>query len=322
MDQPTHLRSLQALELALRTGSLKSAAEQLAITPAAVGQRVKALEDYLGIDLVVRGRSGLQPTLELKGALPHLHAAFRELGHAADLLELQRGQQIRVAAVSDIVDLWLAPRLQAFRARHPNIVLEINCEGEPPRRLSAADCEISFGPVSSDGLSDDRRGELLFHDYVLPVTSPENQRRVAALGGSTYLEGFPLLHVDFYRDDTQAPKWPEWLASHGLKRTAPERGIRFHRIAPAMDAVMANAGFALCGMALLREAIDAGQLSLPFPITSGRRTSHAFQVRFRAETLQRPQVRRFRQWLLDEGGETRRWLASCVGEPADGSHEG
>lgn len=313
MDQPSHLRSLQALELALRTGSLKGAASQLAITPAAVGQRVKALEDYLGVDLVVRGRSGLQPTLELNAALPHLQAAFRELAQAADLLELQRGQQIRIAAVSDIVDLWLALRLPAFRAKHPNIELEINGVGELPRRLSAADCEIFFGPVGSTCLPDDRRGELLFHDYVLPITSPENDRRVAALGGSTCLEGFPLLHVDFYRDDLHAPKWPEWLTTQGLTRTAPERGIRFQRIAPAMDAVKANSGFAMCGIALLREEIDAGRLSLPFPVQCGRRTTHAFQVRFRADTLQRPQLRRFRQWLLDEGSLTRRWLDSFMG---------
>ena len=134
MDPPSHLRALQALELALRTGSLTGAAARLAITPAAVGQRVKALEDYLGIDLLVRGRSGLQPTPELSGALVHLHAAFRELALAADLLELQRGQQIRIAAASDIIDLWLAPRLRDFRAQHPNIELEINGDGDPRRR--------------------------------------------------------------------------------------------------------------------------------------------------------------------------------------------
>ena len=312
MDPPSHLRALQALELALRTGSLTGAAARLAITPAAVGQRVKALEEYLGIDLLVRGRSGLQPTPELSGALPHLHAAFRELAQAADLLELQRGQQIRIAVAGDVLALWLAPRLATFRAQHPNIALDINGEGEPPRRMAAADCEIFFGPVGTARGPDDRPGELLFHDHVLPVTSPENERRVAALGGATRLEGFPLLHVDFYRNDPSAPKWTEWLTSQGLVRTAPERGIRFQRIVPAMDAVMANAGFAMCGMALLREAIEAGRLSLPFPIHTGRRTSHAFQVRFRAETLQRPQLRRFRQWLLDEGAVTQRWLDASV----------
>ncbi len=205
MDQPSHLRSLQALELALRTGTLKDAATQLAITPAAVGQRVKALEDYLGIDLVVRGRSGLQPTAELAGALPHLQAAFRELARAAELLEMQRGQEIRIAAASDVVDLWLSPRLPRFTAQHPNISLLINGAGDAPRRVGVADCEIYFGPVGGDRPSDERRGELLFHDHVLPVTSPENERRVAALGGPAQLEGFPLLHVDFYRDDIQAP---------------------------------------------------------------------------------------------------------------------
>lgn len=108
-----------------------------------------------------------------------------------------------------------------------------------------------------------------------------------------------------------------WLTSQGLARTAPERGIRFQRIASAIHAVMANAGFAMCGIALLCEAIDAARLSLPFPDPTGRHTSHAFQVRLRVETLQRPQLRRFRQWLLDEGSETRRWLESCVGGPTE-----
>ncbi|MBT8426376.1 MAG: LysR family transcriptional regulator, partial [Silicimonas sp.] len=43
MAQPTHLKSLQALELAVRLGSLKDAAGHLGITPAAVGQRIRAL---------------------------------------------------------------------------------------------------------------------------------------------------------------------------------------------------------------------------------------------------------------------------------------
>ena len=59
MPVATHLKSLQALELAIRCGSLTGAADRLGITPAAVGQRIRALEDYLGTDLLLRGRSGL-----------------------------------------------------------------------------------------------------------------------------------------------------------------------------------------------------------------------------------------------------------------------
>src|SRR5580704_18455538 len=117
----SHLRSFQALELALRTGSLKGAADLLGITPAAVGQRIKALEDYLGVDLVVRGRSGLRPTAELSGAVEHLRAAFEELETVAALLNLQRGDEIHIAATSDFVDLWLRPRLDSFREQHPQV---------------------------------------------------------------------------------------------------------------------------------------------------------------------------------------------------------
>src|SRR5215472_8430144 len=94
----SHLRSLQALELALRMGSLQAAARALWVTPAAVGQRIKALEDYLGVDLLVRGRSGLKPTPELSSALVHLRAAFDELDAVATMLNLQRGDQVRIAA--------------------------------------------------------------------------------------------------------------------------------------------------------------------------------------------------------------------------------
>lgn len=135
MDVSRHLRSPQALELALRAGSMKAAAAQLAITPAAVGQRVKALEEYLGVDLLVRGRSGLLPTAELAAAQPHLQAAFRELARASDLLELQRGQEIRIAAATDFAELWLHPRLVVFSEQYPNVAFRINGEGGGSARL-------------------------------------------------------------------------------------------------------------------------------------------------------------------------------------------
>jgi LysR family glycine cleavage system transcriptional activator len=145
---------------------------------------------------------------------------------------------------------------------------------------------------------------------VLPVSSPENARRLSRLKARERLEGFPLLHVDFYKDDPEVPNWPDWTATHGFRRTDPNRGIRFQRIQPALEAVGANAGVALCGLALLREIIDRGELSFPFNISTGRWSAHAFQARFRPEALARPQVKGFRQWLLAEAMATREWLSN------------
>src|SRR3712207_6219543 len=107
MVAPSHLKSLQALEMAVRTGSFTLAAERLGISPAAVGQRVKALEDYLGIELLLRGRGGIRPVPESAPALRHLADAFSAMEAAADELDLQRGQELHIAAVSDFAELWL-----------------------------------------------------------------------------------------------------------------------------------------------------------------------------------------------------------------------
>ena len=307
MVAPTHLKSLQALELAIRKGSLKAAADALAITPAAAGQRVKALEDYLGIQLLLRSRSGLQAPPELAGALAQLSTAFRALDAAVEQLDLQRGHEIHIAAVPDFADLWLAPRLTRFKEKHPHVRFCINGEGDAPLRLGPADCEITFG-----AWREDERTDLLFRDYLLPISSPSTQRRIAKLKANIRLEGYPLLHLDFYKNDPQALSWPDWIAKSRLKRTAPERGIRFQRIVRAMDAVLANAGLCICGLALLGARLDDGSLTQPFPVPSGSWTSHGFQARFRPDALARPQVRRFRQWLAEESRGTAGWLTEQV----------
>ena len=142
---------------------------------------------------------------------------------------------------------------------------------------------------------------------MLPISSPENTARIARLSELERLEGFPLLHLDFYKDDPAAPDWERWIVGQRLRRTAPERGIRFQRITPVLEAVLANAGLAICGVALLSELIEDGRLSLPFPAASGTWTEHAFQARFRGDA--RPQVKRFRDWLLGESAATASWLA-------------
>ena len=306
----SHLKSLQALELALRLGSLQAAANALWITPAAVGQRIKALEDYLGIDLVVRGRSGLRPTAEVAGALEHLRAAFQELGVVTAMLNLQRGDEVHIAATPDFAELWLKPRLEGFKAAHPHVLFCINGEGEAPLRIGQVDCEITFGPRRADAGVD-----LLFRDFVLPISSPENTRRISRVALRYRLEGFPLLHLDFYKDDPGAPNWSAWIKSQRFKRTEPNRGMRFRRIAPALEAVRANAGLTICGLAFLAPYMEDGSVSLPFPVSSGQWTEHAFQARFRPEALLRPQVKRFREWLVGQATVTRDWLLQRV-EPA------
>jgi LysR family glycine cleavage system transcriptional activator len=174
-------------------------------------------------------------------------------------------------------------------------------------RLGRVDCEISFGPPREDPQVD-----LLFRDYVLPVASPENVARTGRIEDRTRLEGFPLVHLDFYKDDPAGLSWPDWVAANAVERSAPERGTRFQRITAALGAVAADAGITLCGLALLAERLDAGAIGLPYPTSTGRWSEHAFLARYRADAAGRRHVRRFRSWLAEESRATTAWLEAIA----------
>lgn len=300
----SHLRALQALELAVRKGSLKAAAEALAITPAALGQRIKTLEEYLGYDLLVRGRTGIRPTRELAAASAHLNAAFRELETVCRILDFQRVDEIQVTADSDWADLWLKPRLASFVEEYPNTRFCINGTGDVPMRLGDADCEIWFGAERGrDG------EELLFRDYLVPVSSPANTQRISTRPTAEMLEGFPLLHLDCYTVDVDDIGWIEWIEDFGHRRTAPGRGIRYQRVVHALEAVTADAGLLVCGLALIAPLVEGGVLSLPFPIEEGRWSKNGYRVHFRPSALRRNRIELFREWLLGQARETEEDLA-------------
>lgn len=307
MPVTTHLKSLQALEMALRRGSLKAAAEGLGISPAAVGQRIRALEDYLGTDLLVRGRSGLQPTAALEQAVADLKAGFAALDRVTEALDFQRMAEIHMVADTDWAALWLAPRLPAFRERNPNVLFCINGEGDVPLRLGAPDLRVEYGQPGSGP------AELLFTDLLVPVTGPDNLRRLGDWDRESVLEGLPLLHLVAQQEDPLRPGWPDWIAAHGDRREGAERGVHYRQAAFAMEAVRQNVGFLICGMALAQHDLEAGRVVMPFAPARAITAPCPYRMRVSAASARRPQLRAFVEWLGAEARRTRDWLASQAG---------
>jgi LysR family glycine cleavage system transcriptional activator len=339
MTRTTHLNALQALEMAIREGSLRGAAARLGITPAAVGQRIRAVEQFLDTDLLLRGRSGLRPTAALEGSLDDLHAAFAALDRVADGLDFQRTAEIHIVADADWSDLWLTPRLDRFRADHPNIRFNVNGEGDVPMRLGAADLVIDRDP---DGRAS--KGAPIYTEVFLPVGSLENTVRIsdpysfkADDGAARYLpvgtlsdkgrvwrhsqrgslEGFPLLHVKPRSDAPDTPGWTEWLSAYLHERTSPERGVQYALARNGLAGVRSNAGLMICGLSCVLDDLKQGTLSLPFPPQNCLRAKHPYRLVARREAKSRPQVRRFLGWLQAEAAKTEADMAAFIG----GTHD-
>ena len=290
--------------MAIREGSLKDAARRLSITPAAVGQRIRAIEEYLGTDLLLRGRSGLQPTVELDRAMADLRSAFAALDRVTQTLDFQRVAELHIVADLDLSDLWLLPRLAGFRAENPNILFCINGEGDVPARLGAPDCRIEYGAQA--------QGEELFTDRFLPVTGPDNLRRVADWDAVMDMEGMPLVHLERARDDPDLPGWPEWIAQFGHRREGADRGVHYRHLRLALEAVRQNVGFLICGLALAADDLAEKRIFMPFGPAEHMIAPHPYRLVIREGAEARPQLQRFADWLRCEAAETARYLSSIT----------
>ena len=73
------MKGLQAFEAAARNGSFAAAADELSVSPAAVSQLVRALEEQIGRKLFHRVKRSVVPTEAGLEVLPRLSVAFEEL---------------------------------------------------------------------------------------------------------------------------------------------------------------------------------------------------------------------------------------------------
>ena len=115
----THLplNGLRVLDAAARHLSFTRAADELAVTPAAVGQQIRALEDTLGTVLFRRTPKGLELTPEGEAGLIELRRGFVSFEESVRAMQAgQTSKSLTIAAPRDLTAKWLLSRLEAYRA--------------------------------------------------------------------------------------------------------------------------------------------------------------------------------------------------------------
>ena len=139
----THLplNALRVFDAAARHLSFTRAADELAVTPAAVGQQIRALEDLLGVVLFRRTPKGLELTGEAMAGLDPLREGFLRFEEAVQAIQAGQSSHVYTIAVPrDFLGLWLAPRLAAFRRENPQVRYA----------LVAGDAEMDFTQANLD----------------------------------------------------------------------------------------------------------------------------------------------------------------------------
>lgn len=287
------LTSLRAFEAAARHLSFARAAAELHVTPAAISQQIKQLEDYLGQTLFRRGKV-LTLSEPASASLALVTEAFDQLERAVNRLHPGRDDgPLVVSAPPTFAARWLVGRLDDFQTRHPEIELRLLAT----RRLvnfavEDVDVAIRFGSGPYAGLY----AERLMPEAIIPVAAPG---LAATIRTPADLPGCTLLHDDGHEWDPAFPDWDTLLASLGVNVTPPLRIRRFGDADLVIHAASAGLGVALAWHSLVADDLRAGRLVHLFG--SSVPTSHGYHLVTLPDRLGIPKVAAFREWLLQTG---------------------
>lgn len=171
------LNWLRVFEAAARTGSFARAAERLAMSPPAVSQQIRALEQHLGRPLFERKAAGVSLTEAGRSLLVVVGESLGRMEAAAAVLASPRPKPL-VVGVSLLLSVgWLAPRLPRFLEARPGVSLELySLSGRPEMPPRAVDLWIAFGqpPPGTEA-------HRLFGEMLLPVAHPDLAARIRSV---------------------------------------------------------------------------------------------------------------------------------------------
>lgn len=168
----THLplNGLRVLDAAARHLSFTRAADELAVTPAAVGQQIRALEDLLGVVLFRRTSKGLELTDEASAGLDAIREGFLRFEEGVQAMQAGQSSHVyTIACPRDFFAAWLSPRLASFRAHNPQMKFSL-VGGDADIDFTEANLDLAVRWAEGPG---DLEGIALGDALMVTVLSPD-----------------------------------------------------------------------------------------------------------------------------------------------------
>lgn len=289
--QPTPpMKALVALEAAMRHGSFTLAAEELNVTPGAVGQQIQKLEDWLGVALFIRQIRQVTPTAEGRAYFARIQPALLEIIHASRRLRERHSKGVRLSMPPSFAAKWFAPRMADLLQTHPGIALSLSTS------TAMVDFEVDAVDLAVrhfDGVDPQLKVQLLCTDEARAYCSPAYAKK-CKLKRPEDLPSATLLH------NTLHPHWREWLTRFStLADTQIEaiKGIEFDQSLMAIEAAVRAQGVVLTSSILVEAELAEGALVEPFGKALSLPNGY-YLVHPGADELQ-PDVKSLKAWMIE-----------------------
>jgi len=289
------LSALRAFEAVARTLSFTRAAKELHVTPGAISQQVRVLEEQLGTTLFRRSRRNVALTAAGSAILPDVQAGFASLSRVLDdSLRRHHGRTLTISVAPSFASKWLLPRLPEFSAQFPDIELRISATvGLVDFATEEVDLAIRFG----NGRYGDLKTELLFREALCPMCSPKLVTPKRPLDSPSDLRHFRLIHDLSIPGQQDENGWAQWLALAGAAEVNANRGTRFSLAELALQAAVDGAGVVLGRLALAGKDLLEGRLYRPFALVLPLDMSYFLVMPGKKQ--ERPELQSFKIWLRE-----------------------
>lgn len=248
------LNALRVFHTVVRHRSFRSAAEELSVSPQAVSQQIKLLEDTLGAELFERKGRAIEPNEKAILLAHFVQAAFDELEEGVRrVAKSDTRNRINVNASPYFATRYLLDRINRFRDIAPDADLRLTTMVDLPDFVADdVDVAIQWGFGTWKG----HDATLLMHDYKVICCTPELARR---LTGPDDLRTTPLLHPVLSSD-----LWPNVLRHLGVQDRSAKNDIQLQDAATMRRATLTGLGIGLISTIDAAEDLKLGKLVAPF----------------------------------------------------------
>ena len=283
------LTAIEAFVQVARLGSIKAAAEELALSSPALSRRVQSLERFIGRPLFERRHQALKLNDDGERLLGLIAPALDAMTDAVETMtsgtELLR---LRLGVLPLFATQQLLPRLPELKRRHPELHLDVDTAGYGVARLGdGLDAAIVIARDVDPGLYARRLDRNRVHVIGARelVEGPDPVREPADLARLT-----ALVHRDMPETFTA------WRAAAGVPDLEPLAIDHFDSGNLMLEAAAQGLGVAFMLESHFEAARDHRLVQL-FDVTVESHYSYWFVCRPRA-LAQRP-VRLFHDWLIE-----------------------
>ncbi|CAA6606085.1 LysR family transcriptional regulator [Rhodospirillaceae bacterium LM-1] len=149
-----HLQSFRFVDAVVKAGSIRKAAESLAITSTALNRRILALEEELGVDIFERQARGVRLSTAGEILIHHIRAQLSDMervkSQIADLSGERRGH-VSIACSQALLPYFLPEQISVYRSRHPAVTFSVFLRDRAAAEQAlvdiSADLALVFEPV-------------------------------------------------------------------------------------------------------------------------------------------------------------------------------